>query len=754
MNRKKIAGLLPDYLLSIPAAMALAGNLCEFFVVPKARADDINTLLLFSAALLLLFHVAFFSRFTTKVSLGAAAASACIYAVVMYFAFHLVPVPSYDDLVQYLFEIVAFCTCLVVYFGSRNLWTVFSLLVGGSGLFFYMSYSKMNPKAELYYVFLASLVALFIKKVICEKLTIQSAKEFFQIYGHSLCTALAILLIAQFLYTQADIRIFRKNTPSSSGSAVSAKPSVVTGYADLDNMNNFGAPLELNNDLMLTVHSTADSFYLKGDTYDNYNNSRWTKMPEQTRLRRNDFRSYFWLTAYTYSQDKQFFSEHSLTDFSTFINHFGEDQAAVPFRQVTVIHRTGNMKTLFLPTGFFRFQTRNSLLEPSTDDYSRNNSVPTGASYTMTASMLNLKAPAIQYLLKNDRSVMQSILSDWRGQRENQGRVFSAKPEDSTFTMGTKSYSQTADAFEKYDATVSKQYLTLGSSVTKRTKELAASLTKGCSNDYEKVEAIRQYLQQYYNYTLNPPQPPKGQDLVDYFLFQSRLGYCVHYATAMVVLLRSVGVPARFVCGFVSPPKLGGTFNVTNKQAHAWVEVYSHTLGFYTVDPTGTSSQTVYQPNANSKPEVTPAGKNGKTPNRMQNSGFPLMGVAIGVLLFCALSALIAVHKKLRFRRLDKLDAGSRVIGYYRYYLAVLSRFGYRRVPHETYSEFAERLEIEPEFCKQFRGITVLYLRAAYSNVPPDIGDVKRMTEFRRVILKAMRGYAGPVKYAVNFPWL
>ena len=70
------------------------------------------------------------------------------------------------------------------------------------------------------------------------------------------------------------------------------------------------------------------------------------------------------------------------------------------------------------------------------------------------------------------------------------------------------------------------------------------------------------------------------------------------------------------------------------------------------------------------------------------------MGVAIGILLLCVLAALIAIHKRLRFRRLEKLDADSRVIGYYRYYLAVLSRFGWKRMPHETYCEFAERLKI------------------------------------------------------------
>src|SRR5699024_6435946 len=54
-------------------------------------------------------------------------------------------------------------------------------------------------------------------------------------------------------------------------------------------------------------------------------------------------------------------------------------------------------------------------------------------------------------------------------------------------------------------------------------------------------------------YTLSPPSLPEGQDFVEYFLFQSRQGYCVHFATAAVALFRAAGIPARYAEGYAVP---------------------------------------------------------------------------------------------------------------------------------------------------------------------------------------------------------
>jgi hypothetical protein len=83
-----------------------------------------------------------------------------------------------------------------------------------------------------------------------------------------------------------------------------------------------------------------------------------------------------------------------------------------------------------------------------------------------------------------------------------------------------------------------------------------------------------------------PPPPPAGHDPVDYFLFGSRRGFCTHFATAMVVLARRAGIPARLVTGFAAGQLVDGRFIVTTADAHAWPELWIAGRGWITFEPT------------------------------------------------------------------------------------------------------------------------------------------------------------------------
>lgn len=90
-----------------------------------------------------------------------------------------------------------------------------------------------------------------------------------------------------------------------------------------------------------------------------------------------------------------------------------------------------------------------------------------------------------------------------------------------------------------------------------------------------RAEAIRRYIQERTTYALKTEGPPRGTDLVQYFLFQNPSGYCVHYATAFVVLARLNGIPARYATGFlVNMPSDGNERDVSGLAAHAWPEIY------------------------------------------------------------------------------------------------------------------------------------------------------------------------------------
>ena len=84
-------------------------------------------------------------------------------------------------------------------------------------------------------------------------------------------------------------------------------------------------------------------------------------------------------------------------------------------------------------------------------------------------------------------------------------------------------------------------------------------------------------------YTLSPGMMPRGRDFVEYFLFENHKGYCMHFASAVVALLRSAGVPARYVEGYTVSRRdfngRGGWADIPDSRAHAWAEIYLSGVG-------------------------------------------------------------------------------------------------------------------------------------------------------------------------------
>ncbi|MBS0152197.1 MAG: DUF3488 domain-containing protein [Nitrospira sp.] len=141
---------------------------------------------------------------------------------------------------------------------------------------------------------------------------------------------------------------------------------------------------------------------------------------------------------------------------------------------------------------------------------------------------------------------------------------------------------------ELYPESVVRQYLQLPFQPD-RIKTLAAEVTQRQHNPYEKATAIQAYLTRNYRYSLDAPLAEQQQPLEE-FLFARKTGYCEHYATAMVIMLRTVGVPARLVTGFMATEwnEYGNYYVVRQQDAHAWVEVYLPHSGWIRMDPTPT----------------------------------------------------------------------------------------------------------------------------------------------------------------------
>ncbi|MBM3941062.1 MAG: transglutaminase domain-containing protein [SAR202 cluster bacterium] len=144
-----------------------------------------------------------------------------------------------------------------------------------------------------------------------------------------------------------------------------------------------------------------------------------------------------------------------------------------------------------------------------------------------------------------------------------------------------------ARAGTAYPRWVREGYLQLPASTPDRVRALAAGIVRGQPTQYDRALAIQTYLSQI-PYELNIPAPPPGADGVDWFLFSLKKGYCDYYASAMVVMLRSIGIPARFVVGYTQGEydPATGTYLVRERNYHAWPEAYFPGYGWVPFEPT------------------------------------------------------------------------------------------------------------------------------------------------------------------------
>jgi transglutaminase-like putative cysteine protease len=156
---------------------------------------------------------------------------------------------------------------------------------------------------------------------------------------------------------------------------------------------------------------------------------------------------------------------------------------------------------------------------------------------------------------------------------------------DSLIPLATESQLRAAPT--RYPRWVSQRYTQLPDSVPERVRALARDITAHGRTPYDRAVAIEKYLRAI-PYSLDVPAPPSNRDATDYFLFDLKRGYCDYYATAMAVLARSAGLPARLVTGYAS-----GTYDpssaeyvVRKADAHAWTEIYFAGIGWIEFEPT------------------------------------------------------------------------------------------------------------------------------------------------------------------------
>lgn len=140
-----------------------------------------------------------------------------------------------------------------------------------------------------------------------------------------------------------------------------------------------------------------------------------------------------------------------------------------------------------------------------------------------------------------------------------------------------------------YPARISNRYLQVPD-LDPRIPDLARRVTASAPNAYDKARAVESYLQNNFGYTLDLPATTPADPLAN-FLFERREGHCEYFASAMAIMLRTIGIPTRVATGFRGGEfnDLTGSYIIRGSDAHAWVEVYFPNQGWVTFDPTAAS---------------------------------------------------------------------------------------------------------------------------------------------------------------------
>ena len=155
-------------------------------------------------------------------------------------------------------------------------------------------------------------------------------------------------------------------------------------------------------------------------------------------------------------------------------------------------------------------------------------------------------------------------------------------------------------AGSQYPQWVTDKYLQMPEKFSPRIQALAQEITAQAETPYDKALAITSYLRENIEYAPIIPDAPRNADSLEWVLFEYKKGYCVYYATSEVLMLRSVGIPARMAVGFAQGTGSSrnginadvedvtiNTFTVRKNNAHAWPEVYFPGVGWVEFEPTG-----------------------------------------------------------------------------------------------------------------------------------------------------------------------
>ncbi len=328
--------------------------------------------------------------------------------------------------------------------------------------------------------------------------------------------------------------------------------------------------------------------YLKGRSYDTYTSKGW--MTKDTRLE-----GLYWKPSFSHSAAYQ-----EITEVEYVVNPNYSSRTLFSSGRVTGSSLAIEIETYDSPVyilniaGAVGASNLPPLLQRAAQDVS-NILAETGGRATDFAIAGKLPGEFSLLEVRRENGLAQELVlaekiaadPDVLSVRSSKGKNDSGDPYLVTSQVSVAKPELLRTAGTDYPTWALVKYTQLPSSLPPRVRELSAILTEEEDNPYDKAKAVETFLRgMTYNLEIDPP--PFGADGVDYFLFESKEGYSEYFGSAMAVMLRSVGIPARMISGYSTGDKVPDEdiYIVRDSHSHGWVEVFFPNYGWIPFEPT------------------------------------------------------------------------------------------------------------------------------------------------------------------------
>jgi hypothetical protein len=323
------------------------------------------------------------------------------------------------------------------------------------------------------------------------------------------------------------------------------------------------------------------------------------------------------------------------------------------------------------------------------------------------------------------------------------------------------------------DLETQEENLQLPQDLPQRISDLAKEITASSTTLLEKTEAVEAYLHKTggFRYSrIDTPHTPSGRDYVDYFLFDSKVGYCDNFSSSMVVLLRTLDIPARWTKGFSTGTRTedenGPQYTIRNSHAHSWPEVFFPGVGWIPFEPTATFTGPADTPSETAAAEETTTDETTETttedtaaadsvsteeetsateteeaavlPSSFSQKGKRIFQIIVLLLIIAGILIFWKKFTWLNYWLYVHFFASSFQAAYRKLLIRLEKRMP--RAASESLSLYSERFESAHPLAGQFVQLTALYEKTVYGTETIDFAEHKEtFAEITKKMLQRKR---------------